>query len=263
MLHRTYFKVLVLALAFAFCAFVLAGCGYFRDPGTPVAKVKDHVLTLEELRAGGEVQRDSLIHAVEAWVNHEVLYQEAMGSGIQNDPEVAWLLRDAERKIIVDAFMRRFDKSIADPEEGELEAYYEKHKDQFVRIEPEFRFRKFLFSNLQIAKDSLKIIQAWPDTGLDSLHFLPLSHVGKCIAGVSATLQANAYSIPQLCNGQALVIKLYGRKAAGELLSFEDARSQVTLAARIERKNHKLDSLLLEAKSRQAVFTWPENLPPH
>ena len=52
-------------------------------------------------------------------------------------------------------------------------------------------------------------------------------------------------------------------EAAGEFLTLDEARVQVVAAARAERKAHKLDSLLLEAKSRQAVFTWPENLQPH
>ena len=256
-------STLIRAAFFALFITVLAGCSYFRDPGTPVAKVKDRVLTVEELRASGETQRDSMIHAIEGWVNNEVLYQEAMTAGVQNDPEVVWLLRDAERKIVVDAYMRHFDKSIADPEEGALEAFYEKHKEQFVRTEPEVRLRPYVFSTLAAAKDSLKVIQAQPDQGSDSLRFVPLSRLSPCVTGIVATLQPNAFSLPQLCNGQALVVKLYGRKAAGESLNFEDARAQITTAARAELRAHKLDSLLLEAKSRQAVFTWPEHLPPH
>jgi len=240
---------------------LLVSCGWLRDPGTPVAKVKDHTLTLEELKSNGETRRDSMIKRVQTWVNDEVLYQEALSAGIQNEQDVAWLLHDAEKKIILDAYQRRFRKKLADPEEGELEAYFDAHRPDFVRNESQLLYRTWFYESLQAAKDAYHASPENANASVDSIVWVPSSQTGVCVGAILATLQPQGVSIPQVCDGKFLILKLYARKSIGEPLSFREARSGVLVTVREERKAQALDSLLQEAKSRQAVFTWPENLP--
>lgn len=238
------------------------GCGFLKEPGTPLAKVKDRTLTLEELSARGEQGRDSVMARVTEWVNQQVLVQEAMAMGLQNEPDVVWLLRDAERKILLDAFNRRFEKTLAEPEEGELELYFEKHRDEFMREEPTFRFISHRYPSLAEARIAVKFLA---DSGLvspDSLPWISSASIGTCFRGILATLKPGGWSIPQICGDSAVVLRLVGLKPVGEPLEYAEARSAAIHSVRREHRQRKLDSLLQEAKSRQAVFTWPENLPP-
>lgn len=239
--------------------FVIAGCGFLKEPGTPLAKVKDQTLTLEELSSRGAETRDSVMGRVREWVDQQVLVQEALAMGVQNDPEVQWLLRDAERKIILDAFNRSFENKIADPEEGELEIYFEKHRDRFVREEPAFLFHVKNFPNVLEAKAFVKAADSLAFQ--DSLQWRNAQVLSTCHRGILATLRPGAISIPQLCGDSVVVLKLTGMKPVGDSLSYHDSRNQILSAVRREHRQRKLDSLLMEAKSRHAVFTWPENLP--
>lgn len=236
-----------------------AGCGFLKEPGTPLAKVKDQTLTLEELNSRGAGSRDSVMGRVREWVDQQVLVQEALAMGVQNEPEVQWLLRDAERKILLDAFNRSFENKISDPEEGELEIYFEKHRDRFVREEPAFLFHVKNFPSILEAKAFAKAADSLAFQ--DSLQWKNAQDLSSCIRGILATLRPNAVSIPQLCGDSVVVIKLAGIKPVGDSLSYQDSRNQILSAVRRAHRQRKLDSLLMDAKSRHAVFTWPENLP--
>jgi len=240
---------------------VFLSCNLFGNKGTVLAKVKDRVLTLEDLHIQGITSRDSLMKRVVEWVDQEVLYQEALTQGLQKDPEVAWLLHDAERKILLDAYSQRFEKTFADPEDGELEAYFDRHHEQFLRQEPLVLCRLFQFVSLVEAKDAVKAKLPVSDSS-DTLQWKSLSALGSCVAGLVATLHPGQASIPQQCDTKFVVAQLVESKPVGSEQSFEEAREHVRIRVIEERRKQKLDSLLNEAKSRQAVFLWPEHLPP-
>ena len=262
-------------LSIVLLSLALAGCGFLRDPGSPLAKVKNRTLTLEELRSQGDsMNRQVAMRGVEEWVNQEVLYQEALSMNLQKDREVAWLLHDAERKILVDAWKRRFDQAIPDPEEGELEIFYDKRKDQYLREEAEYSLSMVAFPNLKAAQEASKALPTtdWKtichradstaaDSVIDRQTWVKAGKLDPCLSGIVATLKPGSVSLPQICNAQVLLVKLNGRKAVGEALTFDEARPRVLSDARAAKRAQRLDSLLGEAKSRQAVFTWPENLP--
>lgn len=240
--------------------FVVSSCGFLKEPGTPLAKVKDQTLTLEEVQSQGTVARDSAMERVEEWVSQQVLLQEALSQGVQNEPEVKWLLRDAERKIILDAFLRKFEKSLTEPEEGELELYFEKHKESFVRGEPAYQFQTRKFADMAGAKNALHVADSL--FASDSGSWANSNEMGSCFRGILATLRPNSVSIPQLCGDSIVVLKLIRMKSVGEALTYQDARDNLLKLVREEHRRQKMDSLLVDAKTRQAVFTWPENLPP-
>ncbi len=257
-----------------FTTALLVSCGYLKDPGTPLAKVKNQTLTMEDIRARGETRRDSVMAMVEAWVNEEVLVQEALTMGLNKQPDVAALLKSANRKILLDAYMRNFSQGVADPEEGELEAYFEAHRKEFVRETKDVRFSMVVFPELKQASDVYKARStlAWgdlrmrmdstlKDSSIGALPWVPVKDLNPCVDGIIATLSLDAVSLPQLCDGKPILIKLHDKKDVGDPLTYTEARETVLTQSRALRKSQKLDSLLQEAKSRLPVFTWPENLP--
>src|SRR5690554_5720581 len=126
---------------------LLAGCNGDDSANRYVARVGDRYLLQEDVDrqlAALPVRPDSIVarqQIIEQWVMNELLYKEAQRRGLQNDAEVKRLLEDSQRTVLVNAIVERmYEENEVQPTAAEVQAYYERHKDQlglresFVRV---------------------------------------------------------------------------------------------------------------------------------
>lgn len=83
---------------------------------------------------------------IEQWITNQLLYQEALRRGLRNDPEVQRLLEENERSVLISALLERLYQEEEAGEEGqpgpaEVQAYYERYKEQLRLREPYVRVR--------------------------------------------------------------------------------------------------------------------------
>jgi peptidyl-prolyl cis-trans isomerase C len=107
----------------------------WKDKSATIAEVEESRLSLNELKEASS-ERDSIskeewANRIEFWVNSEVMYKEAIKRGLQKDPVVRKLIKDAERKILIDRLRLTINYSTDMEYEKETLDYYEKHKEQF------------------------------------------------------------------------------------------------------------------------------------
>lgn len=233
---------------FLLISLLLGGCLLWGESGIRLAKVKDHTLTLEELKADGVVGRDSVMSRVLLWVDKEVQVQEAREMGLHLEPRIVWLLRDAERKILLDAYYARIHAEVSQPEEGELESHYDHHKTEYMRNE----------TWLKIQLDTLVPIEA--PTKVQAILEGPRSTLPSCLLGSVDTLNAgDTSSVP--CGDYQLRVLLQEKRPQGGAMPFAEAHQRILNEVYAIRKQRHTDSLLVLAKVRHTVYTWPENLP--
>jgi len=84
---------------------------------------------------------------VEEWVNKELLYQEALRMGIDEEPEIKRLLLNSKQNLLSNEFLERELSNINIPGENELKKYYEDNKEFFKLDAAEYRIRYALFDN--------------------------------------------------------------------------------------------------------------------
>jgi len=95
-----------------------------------------HINELKEVRIPGDsISKEEWIRHIEYWVNFEVMYREALKRGLQKDPTVQKLIKNAEKKILVDRLRLSIDSTIAVESDNELREYYENNKELFRDIE--------------------------------------------------------------------------------------------------------------------------------
>ncbi len=124
-----------------------AGCTSEEDPERYVARVGDSYLMQEDVdRQLGSLPStpDSAVarqQIIEQWVTNELLYQEATRRGMQNDEDVQRLIEESERNVLVNALVAEmYEENDVTPAPGEMQSYYERHKEQlrlregFVRV---------------------------------------------------------------------------------------------------------------------------------
>lgn len=125
------------------------GCQKKPPPPNVVVRVGQAYLTRDELTRALQllpIQMDSTEasqQVIEQWITNQLLYQEALRRGLRNDPEVQRLLGENERSVLISALLEQLYQEEASAESqlnpDEVQAYYERYKEQFRLREPYLR----------------------------------------------------------------------------------------------------------------------------
>ena len=114
--------------------FVSCEIEFWKDKSPVIAEVDDSRLTVEELREhenNASLSKSEWASSVEYWINFEVMYKEALKRNLQKDPAVKKLIKDAEKKILVDRLRLSIDNSVNLENESEMQEYYKNNIDLF------------------------------------------------------------------------------------------------------------------------------------
>jgi peptidyl-prolyl cis-trans isomerase C len=129
--------------------FLGLGCGR-KSSGDVLARVGRATLDRAEIerrlpvQLAGRMTPPELRRVVDAWVEQELLTQEALARRLDEAPQVARRLEEARREILTAELLEREMRSEGETGEEAVLAYYEAHKDEFVRLQPEVRVRHIL-----------------------------------------------------------------------------------------------------------------------
>jgi len=108
---------------------------FWKAPSPVIAEVDNSRLQLRDLKEtimeGDSLSKEDWIRRIEFWVNFEVMHREALKRGFQKDPAVQKLIKNAEKKILVDRLRLSLDSSITVESDNELREFYENNKDKF------------------------------------------------------------------------------------------------------------------------------------
>lgn len=136
-------------MAAAACSLALFACND-APVGEVVARVGDTVLTAQALERrvpvhlNGRVTADDRRRMVEAWVEEQLLYQEALARGLDRDAGVSGRIEQAVQSILTSELLERDFSEVSAVTEEDLRAYYSENSDAFVRVVPELRVRQIL-----------------------------------------------------------------------------------------------------------------------
>jgi len=107
---------------------------FWKDKSVVIAEVDDSRLTVDRLREyenKASFSKAEWASEVEYWINFEVMYKEALKRNLQKDPAVKKLIKDAEKKILVDRLRLSIDNSVNLENESEMQEYYKNNRDLF------------------------------------------------------------------------------------------------------------------------------------
>jgi len=131
LLHRRPVAVLLCLLAFI-------GCQKPQQPRTPVARIDNLTLTLEEIESRFDSSRgisQAQVHEyIQRWLTNELLYQEASRRGLDRTEDLEARLTDIRRQLAINALLEQEVyslKSSLDPDDS-VAAYFAQHKDDFL-----------------------------------------------------------------------------------------------------------------------------------
>jgi len=125
-------------LAFFFCLALIIGCGNKDSAQSPVARIDDRTLTLENVRARLDSSRGVTPAQVgeyaRRWINEEILYREAVRRGMDNRESVRAQLEEVRRQLAINALLQDeiyTEKSVQSTAE-DVSQYYSAHNKEFT-----------------------------------------------------------------------------------------------------------------------------------
>lgn len=124
--------------------------------GEPISEVELNraVSRLGSLSAAESAQARGKV--LEALIDQNVVSNAAKSAGLDKDPEVALALQQAQRQVLVEAYMERLFKSVAKPADSEISDYYARHPELFS----ERRVYRIQEMELQMAPTRLPEVEA-------------------------------------------------------------------------------------------------------
>jgi len=131
------------------CFAGLMACSDTRT-GEVIAEVGDAVLTRQELdrrvpiHLNGRLTADDRQRMVEAWVEEQLLFQEALTKELDEDPAITRRVDQAVQMILRSELLERSFTAVSTITEDDIQAYYAEHSATFTRDIPEIRVRQVL-----------------------------------------------------------------------------------------------------------------------
>jgi parvulin-like peptidyl-prolyl isomerase len=273
--HRNFAaRVLMRFTAGAVLGLPLAGCSgnsgeggdganIGRSPGA-LAQVNRAELREEELRRlippdlSESVTGTEIREILDHWVETELLYQRALGDGLDREPEVAETLHQMQRQIVANEFLQRELRNRVRVTIDEIRAYYDANVDHYTQ---EVHLRHIVLNAPEEAEQVLEQLGSGGDfrqlarrNSIDAsasrggdLGFLAKGAMNPAFEPVVFRMAPNEVRGPIASSFGFHIVQVVGRRKAADPVSFEVARDEI------------LQILLLEKQQRverQLLATW-------
>jgi len=263
----------VAVFSLAALAVLLASCVSEEVRGPVVARVDGVDLTRASLDdqmplgLAPEIAATERRTFVENWVHQELLYQEALATGVDEGARIQRLLDQARRDLLIAAFLNReFENEQVAVTEEAIQNYYHLHSDQFLRLTAEVRAQHILLGSRRDANAlRQKLIQG--DSFVEAARQHSLDEDTKMAGGslgyfaeeeypilwtLCADLAANRISDPLSTERGFHLVRVLDRKEPGTVKEVEQVRSEIVEALVREEHERRLDELLDHLKEKRS-----------
>lgn len=123
------------------CACILTltvlGCSRNEQDKTPVARLDNQTLVLEEIRAHIDTTREpsqaQIQQYIQRWLTEESLYREAVDRGLDRTEEMNQKVEDVRRQLAINALLEKevYSKTMSDVPAQDVRQYYDAHLKEF------------------------------------------------------------------------------------------------------------------------------------
>ena len=255
--------------------FIFAGCGKKEKTDTAVARAGNAVLTLDALKEKLPPQLDDSlsvedkINLVVRWVDEELLYQEALRRGIDNEEKIKDLLERSKKGILVAQLLDREFEKISEVADKDMQVYYEANKEDFTRTNLEIRAQHILVEDktkaARVRKRLLtgeRFATVAREESLDSsaldvgdLGYFSKREADPQLWDACLKLKVNVISRPIQTDMGYHITQVIDKKDEGTIRDIEQVRSQIANKIRSQRHGARLRALIenLRQKTKYSI----------
>jgi hypothetical protein len=144
--------------------FAVSGCSKNEPGKTPVARLDNKTLVLEEIQAHMDTSH-VLSHVqiqqyVQQWLTEESLYREAVERGLDRSDEMNRKMEEVRRQLAINALLDKevYSQQLIDFSKGEIQQYYNAHKKEFDLVDDAALISYALFRDRNKATEFRNIV---------------------------------------------------------------------------------------------------------
>ena len=236
-----------------------------RDIGQIVARVGNSTLTLDDLfksippEYSDHITREHMISYVKQWIDTELLYQEALRRRIHKEPEIRNRLQKMKRDLLSAEIISRStvvgaDRNPVAPKE--VQAYYEKHKDDFIRNTAVAKYVEIVVEDAKTAwqvhnqitdENFLDLAARYSTVPVEdprSAEFIPILRLPEEIGAVIEKTRISGTSVPiEMVDGYHIV-RVLDKQDAGTTSDIDEVREEIVGTLATENQKEDIENLL-------------------
>ncbi|HUU55725.1 MAG TPA: peptidyl-prolyl cis-trans isomerase [bacterium] len=279
--------LVIVATLSAVAPMVFLACtkGSTVDEAEVVARVGEEVLTIGDLERFDASQREvrspsylTKEELMEEWVRSEVLYQNALKEGVDEEDECSWRLKNSAKGIVIQRFWELdvYEK-YPDITDEEALAWYEENKDQYYGAKDTgVWIRRILLNSRESADDVMRRLKAGDDFAAiahkesvtpeklegGSSGYRRQSDVPPTYRDVVAGMKESEVAGPFAMGTFFVIIRLEDRVEPGEYLKPEGiGMPQLRDRAKVERWREKGARIGTDLEAAADIERHPERIP--
>ncbi len=257
---------------FIIAVVLLAGCGRSDTGGTPVARVGNRTLTVEEIRkslqTGDEPSAAQMQQYIQRWVADELLYQEAVSRGLDRSTEVENRVTDLRRQLTINALLQRdvYGKQPADITDEQVRAYFDGHQKEFALPEDVALVSYALFRDRDAAtsfRNSVLKGSGWSEAlgqsgpavmaRLDSSYRTQASLQPPELWRVASNAKGKDPSFPVSTTNGYFVLAVWKYQRQGQTADVQYVSREIRNRLTVDARQHLYDSILTTLRARHPI----------
>lgn len=255
-----------------------AGCRKHEPPATPVARVDQETLTLEQVIGEFDttqgVSQAQVYSYVQQWLTSELLYREAIRRGLDRRADIDEKLKGMRRQLAINALLDQEVYALMADSLGDddVRLYYEANRDQFILANDAALLSLVLFSKREAANAFRAIVvrsMPWGEAleqtrqdsaasatllaSLDSAYFTEATLVPGELWRVAAGVSRQEPSFPVRTADGYYVVMVWKLSRKGEPADLDYVADEIENRLLIDRRQARYREFLANLRARHDI----------
>jgi hypothetical protein len=258
------------------CAVLLvlsvSGCSKNEPEKTPVARIDNQTLALEEIRAHIDTTREpsqaQIQQYIQRWLTEESLYREAIDRGLDRTEEMNQKVEDVRRQLAINALLEKevYSRQASNFSMQDVHQYYDAHSKEF-NVMHDMAFVSFaLFKNRDAATEFRNLVlkgaqwnsainQQLPSVvfRVDSSYRTEATLIPAELWRVASKSASRELSFPISTESGYYIIVVWKFIKQGQTADLPLVEQEIRGRLTIERRRQMYDQLVQNLRSKHAI----------
>ena len=258
----------------------LAGCSKTEPERTPVARLDNKMLALEEIRAhidtSSEPSQAQIQQYIQRWLTEETLYREAVERGLDRTDEMNQKLEDVRRQLAINALLEKevYSQQPSDFSAQDIRNFYETNIKEFNLMHDVALVSYALFKNRDAATEFRNNVlkgTSWSvaiNRNLTSISFRADSSyqtqatlLPTELWRVAANATSHELSFPINTNNGYYILVLWKFMKQGQTADLPLVEKEIRGRLTIEQRRKSFDRLVQALRAKHAIEVFVGSVP--
>jgi peptidyl-prolyl cis-trans isomerase C len=250
----------------------IAGCSKTESDKTPVARLDNQMLALEEIRAHIDTSREpsqgQIQQYIQRWLTEESLYREAVERGMDRTDEMNQKVEDVRRQLTINALLEKevYSLQTSNFSLQDIRKYYETNIKEFNLVHDVALVSYALFKNRDAATEFRNIVlkgTSWSNAinqnassismRVDSSYQTQATLIPAELWRVASNATSHELSFPINTDNGYYVLVLWKFMKQGQTANLPLVEQEIRGRLTIEQRRKLFDRLVQTLRAKHAI----------